>query len=251
MVTNVTSLLKTEITVEDEQQRGTRALESTIEAIAQELRAFDSSDVPNRRASPEELVRVTKPVTLATAKAVAAGNTGKQDDVIVAANMGRKAIFDLLTTCKAAAYGAETPDLKRKTMEAGRNCAFNYRELLQIVHQILQRAPNSAELKQRLVVMSRTIASSVTEVVSAAEALKGSDWVDPEDPTVIAETELLGAASSIEAAAKKLEALRPRRTSIKVNIVSLFLVYKILSPIPWNLNSAPNYLVWLCCHGST
>ncbi len=34
--------------------------------------------------------------------------------------------------------------------------------------------------------------------------------MDPEDPTVIAETELLGAAASIEAAAKKLEQLKPR-----------------------------------------
>lgn len=30
------------------------------------------------------------------------------------------------------------------------------------------------------------------------------------DPTVLAETELLNAAAAIEAAAKKLEALRPR-----------------------------------------
>lgn len=34
--------------------------------------------------------------------------------------------------------------------------------------------------------------------------------MDPQDPTVIAETELLGAATSIEAAAKKLEQLKPR-----------------------------------------
>ena len=38
----------------------------------------------------------------------------------------------------------------------------------------------------------------------------GSECVDPEDPTVIAEIELLGAAASIEAAAKKLEQLKPR-----------------------------------------
>lgn len=37
---------------------------------------------------------------MATAKAVSAGNSGKQEDVIVAANMGRKAISDLLTICK-------------------------------------------------------------------------------------------------------------------------------------------------------
>lgn len=45
----------------------------------------------------------------------------------------------------------------------------------------------------------------------------GSDWVDPEDPTVIAENELLGAAASIDAAAKKLASLRPRK-SLQVNI---------------------------------
>ena len=44
----------------------------------------------------------------------------------------------------------------------------------------------------------------------------GTDWDDPEDPTVIAENELLGAASSIDAAAKKLANLRPRVSSTKV-----------------------------------
>ena len=53
MVTNVTSLLKTVKTVEDEHQRGTRALESTIEAIGQEIRAYDSGEMPIiRKASP-------------------------------------------------------------------------------------------------------------------------------------------------------------------------------------------------------
>ena len=42
MVTNVTSLLKTVKSVEDEHTRGTRALEATVEAIAQELRVRDT-----------------------------------------------------------------------------------------------------------------------------------------------------------------------------------------------------------------
>lgn len=217
MVTNVTSLLKTVKTVEDEHQRGTRALESTIEAIAQEIRAYDSGEMPVvRKASPEDLVRVTKPVTLATAKAVAAGTSGKQDDIIVAANMSRKAIYDLLITSKAAANSAETHELRTRVLEAGRSCAYNYRELLQTVHQIINRGTPGSDARNQLVIMSRTIATSVTEIVSSAELLKGSDWVDPDDPTVIAENELLGAASSIDAAAKKLASLQPRRTSIKV-----------------------------------
>ena len=42
------------------------------------------------------------------------------------------------------------------------------------------------------------------------------DWVDPEDPIVIAETQLLGAANAIEAAARKLEQLQPRK-AVKVS----------------------------------
>ena len=102
MVTNVTSLLKTVKAVEDEHTRGTRALESTIEAIAQEIRSFDSNEPPRSSGGPEELMRATRPITLATAKAVAAGKSCKQDDVIVAANMGRKAISDMLVTCKVS-----------------------------------------------------------------------------------------------------------------------------------------------------
>lgn len=50
----------------------------------------------------------------------------------------------------------------------------------------------------------------ITVVWACVDPFSGSECVDPEDPTVIAETELLGAAASIEAAAKKLEQLKPR-----------------------------------------
>jgi hypothetical protein len=43
MVINVTSLLKTVKAVEDEHTRGTRALEATIEAIAQEIRVSSNA----------------------------------------------------------------------------------------------------------------------------------------------------------------------------------------------------------------
>lgn len=66
--------------------------------------AFDSDEAPKTKATPEDLVRCTKPITLATAKAVGAGNSLKQEDVIVAANMGRKAISDMLTTCKVIIF---------------------------------------------------------------------------------------------------------------------------------------------------
>jgi len=55
-----------------------------------------------RKIGPDELMRCAKPITVATAKAVAAGNSGRQDDVIAAANMGRKSVFDLLHACRVS-----------------------------------------------------------------------------------------------------------------------------------------------------
>ncbi|XP_042366248.1 talin-2a isoform X2 [Plectropomus leopardus] len=209
MVTNVTSLLKTVKAVEDEATRGTRALEATIECIKQELAVFQSRDAPNKTTTPEEFIRMTKGITMATAKAVAAGNSARQEDIIHTANLSRKAISDMLTTCKQAAYHPEVgEEVKNRALMFGSECTTGYIELLEQVLMVLQKP--TADQKQQLAVCSKRVAGAVTELIQTAEAMKGSEWVDPEDPTVIAENELLGAAASIEAAAKKLEQLKPR-----------------------------------------
>ncbi|XP_066142630.1 talin-1 isoform X3 [Euwallacea fornicatus] len=208
MVTNVTSLLKTVKAVEDEHTRGTRALESTVEAIGQEMRSIYSSEGIRQNVTVEDLIRCTKSITNATAKSVSAGISNKQDDIIAAANLSRKAISDMLITCKSAAFTlAETEELRRETLNAGHECAKDFRQLLITILE----GNGSADMKQTLPIISRKIAQSVTELVSLAKRLKGSDWVDPDDPTVKAEHELLGAAASIDAAAKKLANLRPRQ----------------------------------------
>lgn len=209
MVTNVTSLLKTVKTVEDEAARGTRALESTIEAIGQEVKSYEAGTLPEKKATAEDLIRLTKPITTATAKAVAAGNSGRQEDVIICANMGRKAIFDLLATCRGTASTAETTEVRQKTIAAGKNCAVVYKDLLEQVSTVVQKP--SQEAKQTLAARAHQVAVSVQEIVHCSELIKGTDWVDPEDPTVIAESELLTAAKSIEAAAQKLSQLKPRK----------------------------------------
>uniref|UniRef100_A0A8D2N852 Talin 2 n=1 Tax=Zonotrichia albicollis TaxID=44394 RepID=A0A8D2N852_ZONAL len=209
MVTNVTSLLKTVKAVEDEATRGTRALEATIEYIKQELTVFQSSEVPEKTSSPEESIRMTKGITMATAKAVAAGNSCRQEDVIATANLSRKAVSDMLTACKQASYHPDvSEEVRERALRFGTECTLGYLELLEHVLLILQKA--TPELKHQLASFSKRVAGAVTELIQSAEAMKGTEWVDPEDPTVIAETELLGAAASIEAAAKKLEQLKPR-----------------------------------------
>ncbi|XP_070711307.1 talin-2a [Pempheris klunzingeri] len=209
MVTNVTSLLKTVKAVEDEATRGTRALEATIECIKQEMALFQSRDAPDKTTTPEEFIRMTKGITMATAKAVAAGNSARQEDIIHTANLSRKAISDMLTTCKQAAYHPEvSEEVKNRALMFGAECTTGYIDLLEQVLLVLQKP--TGEQKQQLAACSKRVAGAVTELIQTAEAMKGSEWVDPEDPTVIAETELLGAAASIEAAAKKLEQLKPR-----------------------------------------
>ncbi|XP_069480588.1 talin-2 isoform X7 [Ambystoma mexicanum] len=234
MVTNVTSLLKTVKAVEDEATRGTRALEATIEHIKQELTVFQSKEVPERTSTPEDSIRMTKGITMATAKAVAAGNSCRQEDVIATANLSRKAISEMLTTCKQAVYHPEVnEEIRTKAMKFGTECTLGYVELLEHILTVLQKP--TPELKHQLAGFSKRVAAAVTELIQTTESMKGSrtlcrrwssglskssfwgynmcggtSWVDPEDPTVIAETELLGAAASIEAAAKKLEQLKPR-----------------------------------------
>ncbi|XP_064164643.1 talin-1 isoform X1 [Anguilla rostrata] len=209
MVTNVTSLLKTVKAVEDEATKGTRALEATIEHIKQELAVFSSADPPPKTATPEEFIRMTKGITFATAKAVAAGNSCRQEDVIATANLSRRAIADMLNSCKKAAYHPEvSKEVQSRALRYGKECASGYLGLLEHVLVIIQKP--SHDLKQQLATYSKRVAGSVTELIQAAEAMKGTEWVDPEDPTVIAENELLGAAAAIEAAAKKLEQLKPR-----------------------------------------
>ncbi|XP_037689724.1 talin-2 isoform X2 [Choloepus didactylus] len=209
MVTNVTSLLKTVKAVEDEATRGTRALEATIEYIKQELTVFQSKEVPEKTSSPEESIRMTKGITMATAKAVAAGNSCRQEDVIATANLSRKAVSDMLTACKQASFHPDvSEEVRTRALRYGTECSLGYLGLLEHVLVVLQKP--TPELKQQLAAFSKRVAGAVTELIQAAEAMKGTEWVDPEDPTVIAETELLGAAASIEAAAKKLEQLKPR-----------------------------------------
>uniref|UniRef100_A0A8C6XSA1 Talin 1 n=1 Tax=Naja naja TaxID=35670 RepID=A0A8C6XSA1_NAJNA len=193
MVTNVTSLLKTVKAVEDEATKGTRALEATIEHIRQELAVFCSQVPPAKTSTPEDFIRMTKGITMATAKAVAAGNSCRQEDVIATANLSRRAIADMLRSCKVGSF--------LRGWGAGSGLRL-------LGHPILQKP--SHDLKQQLAGYSKRVAGSVTELIQAAEAMKGTEWVDPEDPTVIAENELLGAAAAIEAAAKKLEQLKPR-----------------------------------------
>jgi hypothetical protein len=70
-------------------------------------------------------------------------------------------------------------------LQAGRETALQYRELLQLVLHVLSR-PNPAanlEIKNNFPVVSRKIAQCVTGLVSMAEILKGEPYPFEKDIT--------------------------------------------------------------------
>lgn len=63
---------------------------------------------------------------------------------------------------------AETHEHKERTLQAGHECAQQFRELL-----IAILNGNTVDAKSTLPLISRRIAQSVTELVTVAELLKG------------------------------------------------------------------------------
>eukprot|EP01137_Pigoraptor_chileana_P018402 Opistho-2@77812 len=218
LVSGISQLLKVVKSVEDETARGARAIESAMEGIVQEVKALESSDPPKRQATPEELVNITKAVTMSTAKMVAAGTSGKQEEIVGAANMARKAMVDLLQIAKGCASKPDvTSDQRSRVHETAKKAALEQKTLLQAVYQTLQGDKSAAAAKkQEVTESSKKVAGAVSAIVDVAKSLKG-DWVDPDDPSVIAENELLAAAAAIEAAAKKLSELKPRERPREAN----------------------------------
>lgn len=207
LVGNLTSLLKTVRSVEDKASRGSRAIESSIEAI-KHATLNSQPESGEKTATPEELILSTKGVTLATGKAVAAGNSLRQADIIEAANIGRKHCTEMFEIAKAAINTTESDSIRNAVIAKVRGASQAYCDVLNHVSVVIS-AP-SVEEKQKFHALSKRVAYSVGEVVKTAELLKGNELVNPDDPNVIAENELLGAAASIEAAAKKLAELKPK-----------------------------------------
>ena len=107
------------------------------------------------------------------------------------------------TCCfKGAAFACQDQELRDKTLELCGQVAVQYRDLLRMIV--------TGEERTQVMETSRLIAQNALLLAGLAEEMKGDDLVNPEDPIVVAESELLNAAEAIEQAARNLETLRPR-----------------------------------------
>uniref|UniRef100_A0A0N5BME0 FERM domain-containing protein n=1 Tax=Strongyloides papillosus TaxID=174720 RepID=A0A0N5BME0_STREA len=219
MVSNVTGLLKTVKTIENEAQRGTRALEATIEAIENEIKKYNNGDIHGDGGHYQlsDMVRATKSVNEAANKAINASSTLKQDDMIGAANLSRQAISDLLSVTSNIASTAENPEIRYKIIDSGREVAIQIKELLIVLHNVLVKNGFDNESKNNLNYVSRKITEVIDDLLNCGDSLRGDDeWMDHQDALLVAENELMGAATSIKAAAVKLAQMKPRRHTSEI-----------------------------------
>jgi predicted translin family RNA/ssDNA-binding protein len=87
----------------------------------------------DKQATAEELLRITRTVTEASKRATHMASTQDQEQVIATANFARQAVAELLATTLSAANGAESVELKFRTIHAGREVALQVKGKLILV----------------------------------------------------------------------------------------------------------------------
>jgi talin len=167
MVTSVSSLLRTIKAAENAGQRGMQALETAVGAIDAAVQKYDSgsSELAPKHygtappsSSPEEVLRAARAVTDATAKATSAASSMQQEAVIASANLARQAVAELLHCTRTAALSAESPDLKYRMLNCGRDVALQVKHLLATLQTLLAK-PNDNSTKATLLQAAKEIAN--------------------------------------------------------------------------------------------
>ncbi|KAI8824903.1 uncharacterized protein EV422DRAFT_576151 [Fimicolochytrium jonesii] len=191
----------------DEATRGTRALEGAMAEIDEALGVLTSVAPAQGTALPDEVAGSAKLLATAAAALVSAAS-GKQEDIVASANAIKKQMEDLIRSAKAATEKAP-PEQKGQMVDAVRKAGDAVKNLLARLKT--QQEHNNPDNKTKVQMAAKDVALSVNAIVTAASALLPAGYVDANDPNVIAERELLAAAASIDAAARKLASLAPPR----------------------------------------
>ena len=99
-------------------------------------------------------------------------------------------------------------NVKDELFETTFNLASDFKNLLSLV--LGSKEENLSEQHEIMGEVSKKIVGSSSHLIKLVEKVKGKGLVNPNDPLIIAETELLKSAQAIEAAAQKLALLRPK-----------------------------------------
>ncbi|EGT38898.1 hypothetical protein CAEBREN_31384 [Caenorhabditis brenneri] len=224
MVGNVARLLKTVATVEEKNQQGTRAVEAAVEAISFEMRQFEH-DLNEGVAAPTEVraehLQQTADHVSEITKRVMQGVDGQgshtEEEIIGVANLSRSAVRSLLAVVRTISNDADTVQQRYAVLDSGRDVANNVKSLLVSLHTQMVRNPGQDESRRLLLEASRGVSNALSNLVGLCTEMTGMPHhqMEMDSAAAQAENELLGAASSIEAASLKLAELRPRQTVVE------------------------------------
>ncbi|VVC34514.1 Vinculin/alpha-catenin,PH domain-like,FERM/acyl-CoA-binding protein, 3-helical bundle,IRS-type PTB [Cinara cedri] len=194
LVTNVTTLLKTVKSVDDERTKNTDLMKSTVEAIEKDFE--ENTFVTNCETTTEELVQSAKYINEATKSMLEIVYKGKPKDVTNAVQESRKSVGELLIACQGK-------NLNEKVLDAGRQVAEEFKTFLTTILENSKRP--STTTKRILEEVSQRLSTKVEYLITIVEHIETIEY------------HLLDSATSIDTAVKKLDTIQPRPYEFKVD----------------------------------
>lgn len=194
LVTNVTSLLKTVKSVDDDRTKNTNVMKSTVEAIEKDLQ--NNQILTNYETTTEELIESAKYIDETTKSMLDLVRRGNPKNITNAVQESRKSISDLLIACQGK-------NLNEKVIEAGRKVAEEFKTFLTTILENSKRP--STTTKQVLEEVSQRLSSRVNYLITIVEQIETIEY------------HLLDSATSIDTAVKKLDTIQPRPYEFKVD----------------------------------
>ncbi|KAI9142207.1 hypothetical protein BKA69DRAFT_292544 [Paraphysoderma sedebokerense] len=205
-------LFKVVETVSDESTKAIRSLDGAINDLESLISQIKSNTFSAEgTATPEEVTTLSKHLATLSASLVSTSSSGKQDEIISALSSTRKVSDDLMRACLASIENApadQKSQMKGYVTKLATSLQHLYKSI-QSAQQGTRGKPVTGPAAAQVQAAAKEVAVAVNGMVSFAASLVPGGYVDPNDPNVIAERELLAAAAAIDAAAQKLLTLQP------------------------------------------
>ncbi|KAJ3367261.1 Talin-1, partial [Kappamyces sp. JEL0680] len=200
--------------LDEQASRNFSAYQNVINAMRLSLLTLKSDEPAFGTALPAEVVAIANQLSASIGTLVAKAGL-KIDDNIPLMNTVKDDLENLCRAGKAVVVNAPS-DKAELTLQSVTQLCNDSIKLVESI-QNGQETGQLTQLKQQLQGSVKNISLSVASVAIAASKLVPDGYVDPNDPDVIAERELLSAANAIEAAARKLAALKPAEKPRQAN----------------------------------
>ncbi|KAJ3320641.1 Talin-1 [Boothiomyces sp. JEL0866] len=193
-------------TMDNRSKKDTVIFQNVINSIEDAVNVLTNKDPALGSALPAEVTSLANQLVQAGSELVGIVDKGPEEMVAPLNNI-KKLVEDICRAGKAVVVNAPAD----KELETISSVAFASRCCVQLIQTIEVAIDNGtiAGLKDKLAPNMKFLNQAVAAVNNASGKLVAAGYVDPNDPNIIAERELLAAAASIEAAAKKLTSLQP------------------------------------------